>query len=71
MRAMYKRVKAIGGSTKVEPKSGCKKIKNIGITKHIERRKIPVNESRISPIFDRDKILAPIMMVANLAISDG
>ena len=71
MRATYKRENAIGGKTNVDPKSGCKKIKNIGQLKQKATFPIPLSESRIPPILDLDKMLAPITRVAHFAISDG
>ena len=71
MRATYKIEKAIGGNTKVDPKSGCRKIKNIGKPKHAESFRIPLRESRTFPILERARMLAPKTMVAHFAPSDG
>ena len=71
MRATYKSEKAIGGNTNVDPKSGCKKIKNIGKAKQAATLRIPRKESCMSPTLDRANKLAPNIMVDHLAISDG
>ena len=71
MRAAYKIEKAIGGKTRVDPKSGCMKIKNIGQKKQKANFKIPLSDSRKSPISDRDRILAPKISVTIFANSEG
>ena len=71
MRATYKSEKAMGEKTKVDPKSGCRKIKNIGKPKQAEIFKIPLRESRKSPMRERARILAPKTIAAHLAPSEG
>ena len=71
MRATYKIENAIGGKTKVDTKSGCMKIKNIGQAKQNASFKMPLRESLISPISDLERILEPSIRVTILANSDG
>ena len=71
MRATYKSENAMGGKTRVDPKSGCLKIKNIGQTKQIPSFKIPFRESFNVPISDLDSILAPRIRVTIFANSEG
>ena len=71
MRATYKRVNAMGGKTIVDPRSGWRKIKNIGTAKHKATCRIPFKESLIPPIFDLASMLAPMTKVAHLEISEG
>ena len=61
----------MGGNTKVDPKSGCLKIKNIGHAKQSPNFEIPFKESLKVPISDRDNILAPSINVTILANSEG
>ena len=71
MRAAYKIEKAIGGKTRVDPKSGCTENQEHWTEETKANFKIPLSDSRKSPISDRDRILAPKISVTIFANSEG
>lgn len=61
----------MGGKTRDDPKSGCKKINNIGNKKTTATLTRTRSDSLIVPIFDRARMLAIMIRVPILAPSVG
>ena len=68
---MYRRAKIMGGKTNDEPRSGCRKINNIGSKKTPATFANTRKESPTVPISDLARILAAIIRVPIFAPSVG